>query len=63
MNQLTFEATVVDGRIQLPVDVVLPENSRVLVTVPEPSQLARGRVASPHLANPDQATAFQMKVS
>ena len=50
MDTKTFDGTVVNGMVRLPVGVNLPDDTHVLVTVTEPAQLAGGRVYSPRLA-------------
>ena len=59
MHGLTYEATVVNGLIRLPADVQLPENARVLITVPAGS-METPCIASPRLADPSQAADFAM---
>ena len=62
MSTKTCEGKVINGRIELPADANLPENSRVLVVVPDGADPLLGRVASPRLANPEQAKDFVMEV-
>ncbi len=62
MTGLTYEATVVDGLIRLPVDVHLPENSKVLIFVPSKTPRSLGRIPSPRLADPNQAVDFRLTV-
>ena len=61
MSDKTYEGTVVNGNIQLPAGVKLPENSRVLVFVPD-SESPKARIHTPRLVNPEQAKDFQMDV-
>ena len=61
MSTKTCEGKVINGRIELPADANLPENLRVLVVVPDGAE-PLGRVASPRLANPEQAKDFVMEV-
>lgn len=61
MSTTTYEGKVINGRIELPIDVKLPENSRVLVVVPDDAE-PFGRVSSPRLADPEQARDFVMEV-
>lgn len=57
MDGITYQATVVNGQIQLPVSVCLPENGKVLVIVPAaPLPAVRG----PRLLHPDEAIDFQL---
>jgi hypothetical protein len=62
MNGLTYEGTVVNGLVQLPANVSLPENQKVLVVVPSSEPLTNSRVVTPRLANPEQAVDFAMTV-
>ena len=62
MRNRTFEATVVNGQIQLPADVKLPENSRVLVFVPDESAAPQARIHTPRLANSNDLKDFRMDV-
>jgi len=52
MSDKTYEGTVVNGQIQLPADAKLPENSRVLVFVPDQSESSKARIHTPRLADP-----------
>ena len=62
MSDKTYEGTIVNGNIQLPAGVKLPENSRVLVIVPDESEAPKARIHTPRLADPKQAKDFQMDV-
>lgn len=62
MSTTTYEGKVINGRVELPAGTNLPENSRVLVVVPDDTEPCLGRVASPRLVNPDQAKDFVMEV-
>ena len=62
MLEATYEATVINGHICLPTSVQLPENSKVLVTVPGTNEMGPGHIASPRLADPEQAIRFTMDV-
>ena len=62
MNDKTYEGTVVNGQIQLPAGVKLPENSRVLVLVTDESESSKARIHTPRLADPKQTKDFQMEV-
>ncbi len=55
----TYEGIIEDGRVRLPSDDGIPEKARVYVLVSEAETLS---VASPHLADPQQARDFQMEV-
>jgi hypothetical protein len=58
----TYEGIIEDGRVRLPSDAGIPEKTRVYVLVPEAETLSATYVASPHLADPQQARDFQMEV-
>lgn len=60
MSSKTFEATVINGQIQLPEEVQLPENSRVWVTVPDEAEPSPARIHTPRLVHPEQVKDFQM---
>jgi hypothetical protein len=62
MSTTTYEGKVINGRIELPANAILPENSRVLVLVLDGAEPALGRIASPRLANQEQAVDFVMQV-
>ena len=62
MAMMTFEGVVENGRVRLPGDVVLPDNTKVYVTVPEQQTHGPVRVASPRLAHPEQAADFAKQV-
>lgn len=62
MNSTSFEAIVVNGQIQLPVGIVLPENIRIVVTISEVTNEPLARVASPRLVDPTQAIDFAMQI-
>jgi hypothetical protein len=58
----TYEGIIENGRVKLPSDAGIPEKTRVYVLVPEAETLLARNVASPHLANPQQARDFEMEV-
>jgi hypothetical protein len=62
MKVTTYEATVHDGRIVLPEDADVPDNTRVYVVVPTATDVERVRILSPRLVNRDDAVDFTMKV-
>ena len=62
MSMRIYEGIVVDGKIQLPADVHLPEKSRVLMTLSVESPSQPPRVHSPRLVHPEQAEDFVMNV-
>jgi hypothetical protein len=59
---VTYEGIIEDGRVKLPPDVGLPERTRVFVLVPDSEAVSIPLVASPHLANPDQAKDFEKQM-
>lgn len=59
MGVATFEGVVEHGRICLKDRIHLPENTKVLVVVPELEIQGQARVVSPRLANPAQAADFE----
>lgn len=63
MKVINFEATVEDGRIQLPADARLAEHTRVRVTVAEVDEARAARMMSPRLADPGRAADFRMDVT
>jgi len=63
MGVRTFEAIVENGQIRLPANVRLPENAKVYVIVPDIDTRQIAHIVSPHLARPEQAKDFEMKVT
>ncbi len=63
MTITTYEGIVEKGKIRLKTSVRLPENTRVLIVVPETQRQKTVRVASPHLVHRKQAADFKMNVS
>lgn len=59
----TYEATVENGRVRLPDEVHLPENTRVYVVVPGVEIVSARPLTSPRLANRAQAADFVKEVS
>ena len=60
MGQSTFEGIVEHGRIRLKDSVHLPENTRVVVIVPQNSRPII--MPSPRLAHPEDASHFVLDV-
>ena len=58
----TYEGIIENGRVMLPSDAGIPEKTRVYVLVPDAETLSARYVASPQLADPQQAKDFQMQV-
>jgi hypothetical protein len=61
MSLLTVEGIVVNGRIQLPEGVELPERAKVYVVVPDVA-VPPARIFSPRLARPADAADFAKQV-
>jgi hypothetical protein len=57
-----YEGVIINGVIQLPPEVQLPENSRVLVTVPEDFLSQQRSIRSPRLVHPEHARDFEMEI-
>jgi hypothetical protein len=62
MKETTYEATVQDGRVVLPADAHIPDNTRVYVVVPASNDADRVRMMSPRLVHRDEAQDFTMQV-
>jgi len=62
MKVTTFEATVENGIIKLPVHVQLPEKTRVYVVIPGVDVQSAYYAGSPRLAHPEQAADFVKEV-
>jgi hypothetical protein len=62
MSTKTYEGTVVNGSVQLPAGVQLPENARVQVVVCDERTAQGAHIHTPRLAHPQQADDFAMKV-
>ncbi len=60
MKVITYEAVVENGQVKLPLDVHLPEQTKVYVVVPEARSAIS--IASPRLVRPEQAVYFEKKV-
>jgi len=58
----TFEGIVENGRIRLQDDVMLPENTKVYVLIPDLDAAPQSQVRSPRLAHPEQAGDFAKQV-
>jgi len=64
MNTLTYyEAEVDQDKIILANNVRLPHKSKVYVVVPDLKLTKIAHIFSPHLAHPEQAADFVMKVT
>lgn len=63
LSLTAFEGVVENGRIRLDEDVRLPEQTRVVVVVPEtPVSAPTAHIASPRLASPEDAQDFVLEV-
>lgn len=62
MGIATFEAVVENGQIRLPVNVRLPEKSKVYVIAPGVELRPTASIVSPRLVHPEQAKDFEMEV-
>jgi hypothetical protein len=60
---ITLEGVVENGQIRIRGGVRLPERSLVYVVVPGLQTVPTVRIATPRLANPEQAVDFVMEVS
>ena len=58
----TFEGIVEKGQIRLRDNVVLPENTRVYVVIPDLESAPTAHVYSPRLVHPEQAGDFVKQV-
>ncbi len=63
MTLTTYEGVVEKGKIRLKARVRLPENTKVIVVVPEDGQRKTARVVSPRLVHRKQAADFKMIVT
>ena len=63
MKVAAYEGVVQNGCIRLPAGVSLPEKAKVYVIVPDAdTEPAVIRIASPRLADPEQAERFELEV-
>ncbi len=58
----TLEGIVENGRIRLRDNVMLPDNTRVYVVIPDFEAVPQARVYSPRLVHPEQAADFAKHV-
>lgn len=63
MTVTTYEGIVQNGCVHLPVDVMLPENSKVYVIVPGTEVPRTAHIRSPRLADPSRAPFFKLEVT
>ena len=57
-----IEGIVENGKIRLEENVRLPENAKVYVIVADSAQTLSHKIASPRLANPEQAADFRKQI-
>jgi hypothetical protein len=62
MAILTVEGVVENGQIRLRDNVVLPENTKVYVVIPDVETVPPSRIYSPRLVHPEQAPDFAKQV-
>ena len=62
MSVTMFEGVIENGRVRLPEGVILPERQTVFVVVPDAAATPAGRLPGARLADPNDATKFDMKV-
>ena len=58
----TYEGVVENGRVRLPPDADILEGTPVYVLVPNAETHPLPRIATPHLADPDQAKDFEKQI-
>lgn len=63
MGPLTIEGIVEHGQIMLKDQLHLPDKTKVYVIVPEMQEQPAGRIVSPRLARPEQASDFRLEVA
>ena len=59
----TYEGIIENGRVTLPPNTDIPDNTRVYVVVPDAELQPTLYVASPRLVHPEQAKDFEMQVT
>ena len=62
MTVSTLEGIVVNGRIRIRNSVVLPENARVFVVIPDFEDMPQRHVYSPRLSHPKQIADFEKEI-
>jgi hypothetical protein len=58
----TYEGIIENGHVRLPPDAGIPDKTRVYVVVPNSETISVPYIASPHLANPEQAKDFEKRI-
>jgi hypothetical protein len=62
MAILTVEGIVENGQIRLPVNVTLPEHTKVYVIIPDMKTTPQAHVYSPRLVHREQAADFAKQI-
>ena len=62
MTISTFEGVVENGQIRLRDNVMLPENTKVYVVIPDLESAPKAHVYSPRLVHPEQVGDFDKQV-
>jgi len=58
----TYEGIIENGRVKLPPDAGIPDRTRVYIVVPDGEAISVPYIASPHLANREQAKDFEKRI-
>jgi hypothetical protein len=58
----TYEDIIENGRVKLPPDAGIPDKTRVYIVVPDSEAISVPYIASPHLANREQAKDFEKRI-
>ena len=62
MTISTFEGIVENGQIRLRDNVILPENTKVYVVIPDVATAPQAHVCNPRLVHPEQAADFAKQI-
>ena len=62
MPDSAFEGIVENGQIKLCGNVTLPDNTRVLVVIPDLETAPKAHVRSPRLKHPEEARDFTKRI-
>ncbi|MGL6072791.1 MAG: hypothetical protein ACRC8S_01390 [Fimbriiglobus sp.] len=63
MSMTTYTCVIENGQVRLPAGIVLSERQTVLVLVPDGGDQAIPKLPHIRLADPKDATKFEMKVT
>jgi hypothetical protein len=63
MTYSTLEGLVENGQIRIPGNILLPENAKVYVLIPNAEDQSSVRIYSPRLAHREQAIDFVKEVT